>query len=107
MSRRDSTQVVRCGSLGCGDVPEAKGGSAFVGARHSALVVVMRRTAALARELGPVTRVIGRAANQAGRYAATLVRRPDDELGIVLANHTLQNTWREVCGGFARWCAAE
>jgi 1,5-anhydro-D-fructose reductase (1,5-anhydro-D-mannitol-forming) len=43
-------RVVRWGIVGCGDVTEKKSGPAFKKANGSALVAVMRRTAALARD---------------------------------------------------------
>ena len=42
--------MIRWGIIGCGDVTERKSGPAFQKARHSALVAVMRRNGALARD---------------------------------------------------------
>jgi len=42
--------MIRWGIIGCGDVTEVKSGPAFQNATNSALVAVMRRTAALARD---------------------------------------------------------
>jgi len=43
-------RTIRWGIIGCGDVTELKSGPAFAKARHSALVAVMRRNGALARD---------------------------------------------------------
>ena len=43
-------RTIRWGIIGCGDVTEVKSGPALQQAEHSALVAVMRRTGALARD---------------------------------------------------------
>lgn len=43
-------RTIRWGIIGCGDVTEVKSGPGFQKARNSALVAVMRRTGALARD---------------------------------------------------------
>jgi predicted dehydrogenase len=45
-----TVRVIRWGIIGCGDVTEVKSGPAFQKAEGSALVAVMRRTGALARD---------------------------------------------------------
>jgi hypothetical protein len=44
------TRTIRWGMIGAGDVTEVKSGPGFQKARNSALVAVMRRDAALARD---------------------------------------------------------
>lgn len=45
-----SPRTIRWGIIGCGDVTEVKSGPAFQRAEHSALIAVMRRNGALARD---------------------------------------------------------
>src|SRR5690349_8649652 len=49
-SRGNTTQIIRWGILGCGDVTEVKSGPAFQKASNSALVAVMRRDGARAAD---------------------------------------------------------
>ncbi|MBS0432819.1 MAG: Gfo/Idh/MocA family oxidoreductase [Proteobacteria bacterium] len=50
MNADPGTKTIRWGIIGCGDVTEVKSGPALQKARHSALIAVMRRDAAKARE---------------------------------------------------------